>query len=308
VPALRLLAEDELEARAVDVTVDTQHAFDGVAATYHRSNVENRILAAMRERLWRAVERHVPAGSHLLDLGCGPGTDEEYFAAHGYRVTATDWSPAMVHEARLRVGASGLDAKVDVHHLGIQEIDRLAPATFDAACSNLGPLNCVPDLAAAARRIADRVRPGGMFIASVIGRMCPWEIALYASRRDWTRVRVRFARELTPVPLDGGTVWTRYYSPAVFERTFADAGFAPVERRALGLLVPPPYMLAFADRHPVLIRGLQQIEDVIGWWPGVRACGDHFLVVMRKTGPAEAGRHGDAARRENAEGGRGVRL
>jgi SAM-dependent methyltransferase len=279
-----VFAENELEARAVDLMVDTQRAFDGVAAAYHRLNVENVVLSSMRERLWAAVERHVPAGSHLLDLGCGPGTDEAYFAAHGYRVTATDWSPAMVHEARLRVGAIGLDAKVDVLHLGIHEIDRLAPATFDAACSNLGPLNCVPDLVAAAKQIADRVRPGGLFIASVIGRVCPWEIALYASRRDWTRLRVRFAQELTPVPLEGRTVWTRYYTPAVFERTFADAGFERVERRSLGLLVPPPYMHAFADRHPRMVRGLQRLEDVIAAWPGVRALGDHFLVVMRKTG------------------------
>jgi SAM-dependent methyltransferase len=309
---VRLLAENELEARAVDVIVDTQRAFDGVAATYHRSNVENRVLAAMRERLWRAVERHVPAGSHLLDLGCGPGTDEEYFAAHGYRVTATDSSPAMVHEARLRVGRSRLGAKVDVHHLGIDEIDRLAPATFDAAYSNLGPLNCVRDLASAARRIADRVRPGGMLIASVIGRVCPWEIALYASRRDWARVRVRFAQELTPVPLDGGTVWTRYYSPAAFERTFAGAGFARVDRRALGLLVPPPYMQAFVDRHPAMMNGLLRIEDAIGSWPGVRAWGDHFLVVMQKAGSAEAGRHDDDREtrgvHDDEQGTRGVRL
>jgi len=266
----------------VDVRLDTQRAFDGVAATYHQSNADNRILAAMRERLWRAVEQHVPIGSHLLDLGCGPGTDEAYFATHGYRVTATDWAAAMVHEARLRVGAAGLDAKVDVLHVGVDELHRLAPATFDAAFSNLGPLNCVADLNAAAHQIAGRVRVGGLFIASAIGRVCPWEIALYAWRRDWKRLNVRFARGLTPVPLERRTVWTQYYAPAAFERAFVGAGFARVERRALGLFVPPPYMQAFADRHPRAIRALQSIDDLVGGWPGARAWGDHFLVVMRK--------------------------
>ncbi len=295
---MRLLAEDRVEAGAVDVLVhplphggggdhatalaDTQQAFDGVAASYHRSNVENPLLDAMRRRLWDAVERHVPAGAHVLDLGCGPGTDIVPFATRGYRVTAIDSSAAMVHEARTRVREHGLAGTVDVHRLGIQDIARLAPATFDAACSNLGPLNCVPDLAAAARAIAERVRPGGVLIASVIGRVCPWEIAVYTARRDWRRVRVRFGVDLTPVPLEGRTVWTRYYRPAAFARACAAAGFRSIERRALGLFAPPPYLDAFARRHPSAVAALQRIDDAIGGWPGLRAIGDHFLIVMRR--------------------------
>ena len=265
---------------------DTQLAFDRVAARYHDSNVENPILAAMRARLWSALERHVPSGATLLDLGCGPGTDEEHFAARAYRVTAIDWSPAMVAEARRRMRARGLQDLVTVQQLGIHELQRLAPATFDAVCSNLGPLNCVIDLDAAARLIADRVRPGGVLVASVIGRICPWEIALYTYRRDWARVRVRFAPDLTPVPLEGRRVWTRYYSPAAFTRTFEACGFALVDRRALGVVAPPPYLGAFARRHPALVRGLQRVDDAIARWPLVRACGDHFLVVMRKASRA----------------------
>lgn len=261
---------------------DTQRAFDGVAAVYHASNIANPLLDAMRRRLWRAIERHVPAGAHLLDLGCGPGTDEVAFAEHGYRVTAIDWSPAMVHEARQRVRGRALEGRVDVRHLGIHELDRLAPTVFDGVSSNLGPLNCVPDLPRAARLIADRIRPGGVLVASAIGRICPWEIALYAARRDWRRLGVRFKPALTPVPLDGRTVWTRYYAPAWFVRVFGAAGFIPIERRALGLFTPPPYLEAFADRHPSTMAALQRVDDVLGGWPVLREMGDHFLVVMRK--------------------------
>ena len=267
----------------VNVELDTQRAFGGVAATYHDSNADNRIVRAMRERFWRTVGDCVPPGSHLLDLGCGPGTDEEFFAARGYRVTAIDWSLEMAEEARRRVRQAGVEDRVSIQHLGIQEVDRLAPATFDAACSNFGPLNCVVDLEAAARAIVRRLRPGGVLIASVIGRVCPWELALYFARGDWARMRVRFSLAPTPVPLESRTVWMRYYSPSSVTRIFAAAGFARVELRTLGLVVPPPYMQAFADRHPTFVAGLQRIEDRIGGWPGVRACGDHFLIVLRKT-------------------------
>src|SRR5205823_1672165 len=105
---------------------------------------------------------------------------------------------------------------------------------------------------------------------------------LYAARGDWARARVRFAADAVPVPLEGRSVWTRYYAPASFARVFTAAGFTRVELRALGLCVPPPYMQAFADRHPGLIRCLQSIDDAIGAWPGVRNLGDHFLIVLRK--------------------------
>ena len=261
---------------------ETQRAFDGVAAAYHRSNVENVLLEAMRRRFRQAIDQHSGRGAHLLDLGCGPGTDEVHFASRGYRVTAVDWSPAMVHEARRRVREHELQDCVDIHHLGIHEIDRLAPSTFDVVCSNLGPLNCVPDLESAARSIVDRLRPGGVLVASVIGRICPWEIALYTARRDWARVRARFAPRLTPVPLEGQTVWTRYYTPAAFERTFAAAGCEPIDRRALALLMPPPYLQDFAARHSTATAVLQRLDDAIGGWPGLREMGDHFLIVMRK--------------------------
>ncbi len=261
---------------------DTRAAFDSVASTYDRSNAENPILFQMRRRTLFALQAHVRSGARVLDLGCGPGCDEESLARAGYRVTAVDCSSEMVAQARRRIRVARLEDAVDVHALGIQELDRLPAASFDAAYSSFGPLNCVPDLQHAAHLIAERVRPGGVFAASVIGRLCPWEIGVFLARRDWARARVRFAQEFVPVPLNGRTVWTRYYSPAAFTEIFEQAGFARVSLRALGLMVPPPYMQTFASRHAALVAALQRIEDRVAAWPGFRACGDHFLIVMKR--------------------------
>src|SRR5262249_7146403 len=278
------MAECAVDVMLTDALLDTQRALDGVAAGYDRSNTDNALLRAMRTRVWAAIDAHVPAGSQILDLGCGPGCDAERFAQQGHRVTAIDWSPAMVDEARRRVRVGGLASRVEVHHLGIHDLNRLLPPLlqFDAAYSNFGPLNCIAHPNAAAHMIADRIRPGGMLVASVIGRVCPWEIAVHLTRGQFSRAAIRFSSGLAPVPLDGRTVWTRYYTPGEFQRIFEIAGFTRVSLRSLALFVPPPYMQAFAARHPAFTAALQRADDAVGGWPGLRAWGDHFLIVMRK--------------------------
>jgi SAM-dependent methyltransferase len=283
VPSLCLLDADWMGECAVAVAdawlADTEAAFDQVAASYHQDNEDNVLLKAMRARVIATVLRHVPSGGRLLDLGCGPGTDVAVLARAGYQVTGVDRSPAMIREATMRAGTL---AHASVRQLGIEDLGALAPETFQAALSNFGPLNCVPNLASAAPAIADRLESGGYLVASVIGRVCPWELALYVGRGQFGRAGIRRSRQPAAVPLSGHRVWTQYYSPREFAVIFGAAGFEVVERRALGLFTPPPYMNGFAGRHPGVISALQAVEDVAGAWPLIREWGDHFLIVLRK--------------------------
>jgi len=261
---------------------DTQRAFDEVAAGYDGPLGNNTLVQAVRARTLAAVTGSVAPGASLLDLGCGTGLDAVALGQKGYRVTAIDWSPNMVRQTRERALGADNNGMVAVHQVGIHELERLPAGTFDGAYSDLGALNCVPDLAAAAGSIAARLRPGGVLIASVIGRVCPWELAIFLRKRDWRRAAARWSRQPVAVPLNGRTVWTRYYSPSAFRSTFAAAGFRLGSLRTLGLLVPPPYAVAFSDRHPRLVARLQVLEDRVASWPGIRGWGDHFLVVMER--------------------------
>ena len=265
--------------------VETRRAFDAVAADYAAATSASVVLESMRQQVRAALRHHVAVGATVLDLGCGPGLDAAYLARAGYHVTALDWSPGMVRAAGTTFDAvDGWPGSATAIHLGIHEVERLAPRRWCAAYSGLGALNCVPDLPATARRLAARLQPGGVLVASVMGRVCPWELALFGLRMDWRRAGARFASAAVAVPFHGHRVWTRYHSPRAFGRVFAAAGFRCLTLRGLALLAPPPYLDRFAHRHPWLVRRLLWLDDRVAHWPGVRQWGDHFLMVLRNDG------------------------
>jgi SAM-dependent methyltransferase len=261
---------------------ETRAAFDSVAADYDDDRGNNAAIQDMREETWRWLDRSFPAHSRLLDIGCGTGLDAARMARLGHRVTAVDWSPEMVRRTRDRAQAEGLSQSVESLNLGGQELDRLAEGgCYDGAYSNLGALNCLPDLDGVGRECARLLRPGAHLVFAVIGRVCPWELGYYLLKRRWGRATVRYARGVVPVGLNRHTVWTRYYTPREFYRPF-EREFELTGYRGVCIFVPPPYLLWLRRRHPRWHQRLWRLDRRVAGWPLLRAIGDHFLIVMRR--------------------------
>ena len=262
---------------------DTRQAFDGVAAEYDGPLGNNRLVQHMREALWRSVQKAVPPGARLLDLGCGTGIDAVFFAQKGYRVTGIDASPEMVRQACRRAEASGVGERVSALNLAIQDLEGLRQGTFDGIYSDLGALNCMPDLEAAVRDCASLLKPHGTLVFSVIGRICPWELVYYTLRGDLARAQVRFTDGQAPVSLQGGRVWTRYYTPGEFVRIFARR-FELRSCRGLNLFLPPPYLVGILERFPDFYRPLAWLDRHTAGLPLLNRAGDHFLMVLSRRG------------------------
>lgn len=261
---------------------DTRDAFDSVAADYDGPRGNNPLIQDMRDEMWRWLEKTFAPCSRLIDLGCGTGLDAVHLAKLGHRITATDWSPRMVARTADRAQQESVADAVEALALGAHELRRLGgDATFDGAYSNLGPLNCVPDLADVAGECARLLKPGAALVFTVIGRVCPWEVAHYAWRRRWRRVGVRFAANAVSVGMNKRTIWTRYYTPREFYRSF-EREFTLEHYRGMCVFAPPPYLTAIRERHSRLYDRLWGMDRCTAGWPLLRSMGDHFLIVMRR--------------------------
>jgi SAM-dependent methyltransferase len=261
---------------------DTQAAFDSVAADYDGPRGNNELIQDMRAEMWRSLDAVFSPGDQLLDLGCGTGLDAVHLAQLGYRVTATDWSPLMIQRTIERAAACHVTDRVRASRLGAHQLEDLRDSeVYDGAYSNLGPLNCVPDLADVARECARLLKPGGLLVFTVIGRYCPWEIAHFTRRARWARAAVRFARKPVPVGMNKHTIWTRYYTPREFYQQFKRQ-FSLQQYRGLCVFAPPPYLTSVREKYPRLNGALWRLDRRISGWPLVRGMGDHFLIVMKK--------------------------
>lgn len=151
-------------------TGSVREFYDQLAVDYHliypdwRGAVRRQ--GAVLDRLVRTLLGDGPFS--ILDCACGIGTQAIGLALRGHHVHATDLSAASVERARTEAASFGADIT-----FGLADFRDLAASidqTFDVviACDNSLP-HAVSDeeLGRAAREVAARLRPGGLFVASI---------------------------------------------------------------------------------------------------------------------------------------------
>ncbi len=107
-----------------------------------------------------AVSAMIPAGAHVLDLGCGAGLDSLILASRvgpTGRVVAIDFSEAMLTRARQAAAEAGVD--VTFHQADAERLP-LDDASVDVAIVN-GIFNLNPARSEIFRELARVVRPDG---------------------------------------------------------------------------------------------------------------------------------------------------
>jgi ubiquinone/menaquinone biosynthesis C-methylase UbiE len=139
--------------------VPTRAGYDRWAELY---DGEDNPLVLLEERYIGPLIGDV-AGLALADIGCGTGRHALRWAAAGARVTAVDFSEAMLQRGRAKAGAA---AVTFVHH-DLAEPFPLENEAFDRVCCCL-VLDHIAGLDRLFQELRRLCRPGGCVIISVM--------------------------------------------------------------------------------------------------------------------------------------------
>ena len=147
-----------------------QRFYDGLAGEYDSLfadwQASTREQAAVLDRLFRG--NGFDRSSRILDCACGIGTQAIGLAGLGYDVTGSDISEAELLEAGKRAGQNGLRLRLE--RADFRSLESCFAERFDIviAMDNALPhMLTAEDLSAAVRSMVSRLRPGGLFVASI---------------------------------------------------------------------------------------------------------------------------------------------
>jgi len=172
------------------------------------------------------IRARFPAGSSILELGCGAGLHASLLAAWGYRVTAGDNDPRVLEMARETIAALGQEVELG-------ELDATAlpsePSDYDLVFS-LGLMEHFD-------------RPVTIDLLRAHGRIARWVMAVVPTKHT------RFAAEITD---------ERIYPRAEWESMFREAGLPPRECFVFGDLPTLPSALWRRILGPPAYRVLQK--------------------------------------------------
>lgn len=151
--------------------MDTAQSYDDLAGHYHlifenwQASMDRQaaaLSAILREKC------RLPITARILDCACGIGTQALGLAKLGFRVQGCDISGAAIERARREASQRNLDIQFSV--VNMLDLKCLPESNFDAViCMDnaLPHLESTEQLVQAAQQARGRLRPGGLFMASI---------------------------------------------------------------------------------------------------------------------------------------------
>ena len=259
----------------------TKESFNKIAGSYDRRDNQNPILLWMRSVVHKVYLKHISQKSSILELNAGTGVDAVFLANNGFKVFATDISPGMIKALEANALNQVAEGSIQCSVKSFDEIASLPRTDFNAVISNFGGLNCINDFSKLSYDISNKLATGGLFIAVVMNKFCPWEMFYYFCRLDFKNARRRLTKNGIYADLNGEKVKTFYFSPAEFGRHFSEH-FDIKKIFTLGYFTPPPYLAGIYNRFKPLVKLFMALDNLIkGIFPFNRF-GDHFIIVMEK--------------------------
>jgi ubiquinone/menaquinone biosynthesis C-methylase UbiE len=254
-------------------------AFSRTAAKYDAFASDHPHLTRIRNKVYSHVQRMIPSGAKILELNAGTGTDAIALAQRGYTIHATDIAGGMLKRLREKVQDLELDQHVTVEDRSFLSLEDVPGAPFDAVFSDLGGLNCIPDLGFVIQQLPKVLRAGGIVIWVLMPHICLWEMA-EMFRGNFRVAFRRLSRTGVHSNLEGLHFDVYYFSPQEALKWFGK-GYDVLALEGLSVITPTAESKNFARMFPRLYRGLSWLDDQLSpQWPW-RGWGDFYILSLR---------------------------
>ena len=162
-----------------------------------------------------------------------------------------------------------------------ERLSSLISRPVDLLFSNFGALNFMCDFTRFFAAVTPWVAEGGHVALTIMGRICPWEIAWFGLRGDRATALRRVSGQAQFLNASG--------QPSVWYHRARDIARAagPAFRRSglygIGSLLPTIDLLPVCNRWPGFFRKVWRLEQALApVWP-FNVANDHYLIILRRT-------------------------
>ncbi|OQP43023.1 hypothetical protein A4H97_12820 [Niastella yeongjuensis] len=259
--------------------------FNVLAGTYDTAFTESLIGHAQRtvSHKWLQPLLTSEPGMQLLEINCGTGADACWMAGQGHSVIATDGSPAMIDKAQQKTALTNGVQQPAFQTCSFEELHTTFPnRQFDAIVSNFAGLNCVSpaEMKNLSTQLQSLLRPGGYLAVVLFGKYCFWDSLYHLLKGQPRQAFRRFTNKEVLVQLSPGVQQpVYYYSVKAFERLLYPMQL--IEKKPVGLFIPPSWLEGYMQQHPRLFHWLVQREETLGNSSLLTSLADHVFLLFK---------------------------
>jgi hypothetical protein len=185
----------------------------------------------------------------------------------------------MLERIRQKVDQMHLEDRVKIQECSFTNLEEVTEGPFDAVFSDLGGLNCIPDLRPVVEKVPELLVPGGLVAWVLMPSVCLWELVA-AFSGDFRLAFRRFSRQGTLAHLEGKHFMIYYFSPHQALSAFGPQ-FKPLEIEGVSIFAPPAESKKLAKDHPRLYNLLCWLDDHLAHRSPFYGWGDFYILTLR---------------------------